>query len=129
MQPTQLFSLVNFHQLSPADRLELLLRQRERLFERQRHLLIQQTELEQHQQDLLTRRTVHEMRCRLFWLQLRNAVLAARQEQAETPLTSERFPLLNMPPEFTRGDSVPQAQEIKEIAATLPHMAVPARPT
>ncbi|HKV59108.1 MAG TPA: hypothetical protein VJO32_12535 [Ktedonobacteraceae bacterium] len=82
MQSTQWFSLVNFHSLALAEKLELLLAQREKLSEQQRELLERQAELERQKQQLLARRTVHELQCHLFWLKLRNSALAKQEDEA-----------------------------------------------
>jgi hypothetical protein len=44
-----------------------------------------------------------------------------------TPL--ELFTRQNTPPQLMSGHAIPQTQEIKEIAAALPRMAIPTQPT
>jgi hypothetical protein len=84
MQPTLQFACLNFYTLRLPDKLELLMAQREQLFAQEQLLLARQTELTRQQQELCTQRTIHELRCHLFWLKLRNPVSAKQGEEAET---------------------------------------------
>ena len=89
MQSTQRFSWINFYALTVVERLELLMAQREMLFEHEQALLARQTELTRQQHELLSRRTIHEMQGRLFWLRLRNPTLTKQEDQAETTQSPE----------------------------------------
>ena len=61
-------------------KMELLLAQRQTIFQRQHELLQQQAALTHRQHELCERQTAHELQSRLFWLKLRQAAIEQRDE-------------------------------------------------
>jgi hypothetical protein len=74
------FAQANFFTQPSLTKMELLLAQRQALFQRQHELLQRQAVLTQRQHELCEQRTVHELQSRLFWLKLRRAAIEQRDE-------------------------------------------------
>lgn len=106
MQPASQSALTLFLQQPLADRLDLLLARRDQLFEQEQRLLARQAELEQQRQQWLTRRTVHALHCRLFWLQLRYPRPSSTSETKPPPFRSKRRHVCTGPMGATRATSL-----------------------
>lgn len=124
MQPTLRSSLDSSQACARADKLALLMTQRARLFEHQRELLARVVELERQQQDLIARRTIHELQCHLYRQRQRNPDLTKQEGEAETTTRALDHLTGQKPPQLTDRDAIPETQEIEEIATTPPGVAI-----
>ena len=116
MRLNQWFTLADFHSHTLPEKLELLLTQRETLFQQQHELLQQRTALARQMRELVERQTAHELQSHLFWLRLRQAACPEQKEKDETetiPASEYSFAL----PEFTlrllSGDTRPQMAPLR----------------
>ena len=89
MKLNQWLALAYFPTHTLPKQMELLMAQREALFQQQRVLLQRQAMLACQKRELVERQTIHELQSRLFWLRLRRAAHAEQRDEAETILTSE----------------------------------------
>lgn len=80
MKLDQWSTLAYFHTQPLLTKMELLLAQRQTLFQQQHELLQRQAALTRQQHELCERRTAHELQSRLFWLRLRQAANAKQSE-------------------------------------------------
>lgn len=90
-------------------KLELLMKQRELLFQHHHELLQRQAVLLRQRRELVERQTAHELQSHLFWVRLRQMASAEQRDEAETSVISAGTSTL---PEFSArllsGDTRPQ---------------------
>ena len=82
MKPNQWLTLANFYTSTLPQKMDILLAQREALFQRQHELLGRRAVLADQMRNLVERRTAHELQSRLFWHKLRRATLAEQKNEA-----------------------------------------------
>ena len=80
MKPNQWLTLAYFHTSTPSQKMEMLLAQREALFQKRHELLGRQAMLEHQKRKLIEQQTAHELQSRLFWCKLRRAPLSEQRE-------------------------------------------------
>ena len=99
MKLNQWSALAHSHTLPLADQLELLMLQRQMLFEYQQELHERQAALTHQRHELIERQTAHHLQSRLFWLRLRQAALVRQMDEGETMTASEHTPPCGVPAE------------------------------
>lgn len=83
MNPNQWIALTNFYTRPLPQKMDILLAQREALFQRQHELLARGAALAHQMHDLVERQTAYELQWHLFWQKLRRAALAEQKDEAQ----------------------------------------------